>query len=175
MIKILYMAGDIPSEAYKFIEPERAAKGGSKAGAGLLLAYAAYITGNAKKFPLEIIRSADGGKPRIKNSSFEFSLSHTKNLSVCAYSDFPVGVDAEYIRPVNMGLYERFNVPRSDNPEDFIRFWTEYEAGCKLGQPSPAFHTVKYDNYIITAAGTGSAEFTKVTYEQVIDIIGRKI
>ena len=47
------------------------------------------------------------GKPRIKGAGPEFSLSHSGNLILYAVGTRPVGVDAEYIRPVREAFIRR--------------------------------------------------------------------
>ena len=41
------------------------------------------------------IAVTERGKPYFKDSSVQFSISHTKKRAFCAVSDWPVGIDAE--------------------------------------------------------------------------------
>lgn len=81
------------------------------------------------------------GKPFIKNvSDVHLSISHSDNVTVCAVSDLPVGVDVEKIRNFNHSMSEKvFGVKitrmlsESATPnKDFTRLWTEKEAILKL-------------------------------------------
>lgn len=80
------------------------------------------------------------GKPYIKNSDLQFSLSHTKNAICLAFADNPeygeIGVDIERrdraIKPEN---YKRVlcdeELAAVENGENFIRFWVQKEAFLK--------------------------------------------
>lgn len=90
-----------------------------------------------------------GGKPRIRNAPFDFSLSHTDRAAVCAMTtreDRHIGVDMECLmRPLpawkriaDRMLTDRERQEIQDAPS-FLRMWTRKEAmvkalGCGLSR-----------------------------------------
>jgi 4'-phosphopantetheinyl transferase len=47
------------------------------------------------------INTNNFGKPELVNKKREFNISHSNNIIVLATDDLPVGVDVEYIQPLN--------------------------------------------------------------------------
>ena len=47
------------------------------------------------------------GKPYAENCSFNFSISHSENIVVCAIDKAPIGIDIEKIRPINLKVAKR--------------------------------------------------------------------
>lgn len=81
------------------------------------------------------------GKPSFPDHpQWQFSLSHSGGLCLCALSSRPVGVDVEQVRPCRPGLpayvMSEEELSAFDGSwEDFTRVWTLKEAYCKyLGQ-----------------------------------------
>jgi 4'-phosphopantetheinyl transferase len=86
----------------------------------------------------------DGGKPRLRDASAEFNLSHTEGLALIGVSrGIALGVDMEKARvpkmsprrleeliAVGAGLGER-PLPRSGVQRQFIQAWTRLEAFTK--------------------------------------------
>lgn len=86
------------------------------------------------------------GKPYLKNSRLQFSLSHTSGAVCAAFSAVPeqggepdaseIGIDVEKRnRRVNPAIYKRSlaedEKPLVRSPEDFIRCWVKKEAFLK--------------------------------------------
>lgn len=79
------------------------------------------------------------GKPLIPGGP-EISLSHTKTAVAAAFSDGPVGVDVEEIRPIADRLPERvlsareyaWFLGRGRQTEDFFTLWTLKESYYKF-------------------------------------------
>lgn len=84
------------------------------------------------------------GKPYLKNSKLQFSLSHTNGAVCAAFSAIPddnadigeIGIDIENRRRrVNPVIYDRSlaedEKPPVRSPEDFIRCWVKKEAFLK--------------------------------------------
>ncbi len=76
------------------------------------------------------------GKPILDFCNF--SIAHTDTLAVCAFSDKPIGVDAEKIRCVEYKKSFPFftnnelNLVNSSNEKDcFLKLWTRKEAYVK--------------------------------------------
>lgn len=86
-------------------------------------------------------RVGKNGKPYIEGISVHFSISHSKNIAVCAISDRPVGIDIEFIRDVNLNVAKRQFAPdelkyvfeKWDlSKKRFFEIWTRKEAYVKL-------------------------------------------
>ena len=136
------------------------------------------------------------GKPYLKNSELQFSLSHTKGAICAAFSDMTVeggetgeiGIDIERRdRRVNPAVYDRTLAgserPLVQTPEDFIRCWVQKEAFLKrtgFGVVSDLCgidtnilpDTAAFDcgDLIIGASGKGalSASITAITLDELL-------
>ena len=99
----------------------------------------------AKEFniaPCDIrFRIDRNGKPYTESAPVHFSISHSKNIAVCAISDGPVGIDIEYIRDVNLNIAKRQFAPDEANyvfekwdlaKRRFFEIWTRKEAYAKF-------------------------------------------
>ncbi len=81
------------------------------------------------------------GKPCLKDfPSFCFNVSHSGDCAVCAFDRFPVGVDAETVRPVPFQRLaarcfseaERAEMTGKKDPNSaFLRLWTVKESVIK--------------------------------------------
>lgn len=83
-----------------------------------------------------IIRKTPSGKPYAENAKAEFSISHSKDIAICAVSENEIGVDAEKIRKVNFRAATRFATEEEiayigENTERFFEIWTLKEAYFK--------------------------------------------
>ena len=111
------------------------------------------------------------GKPFIANRpDIHFSLSHSKNVALCAIGDQPIGADVETSRNISPSL---INYTMSENEQEqiyassnrtmqFLHFWTRKEALLKLTGEGIRnnmknvldeaekyhFETIKKENYI---------------------------
>ena len=81
------------------------------------------------------------GKPYFPDSSWHFSISHTKGHAFCALAKFPVGIDAEeQNRVVHLKLADKVLSPSeklrfdrcADKTDAFLRLWVLKEASVKL-------------------------------------------
>ncbi len=90
---------------------------------------------------IEITRNRYG-KPYLKNEgNIHFNVSHSGSWAVGAVDSFPVGIDVERIRPVNLEIAERFfawqeyeELLKKDYPERldyFFELWTLKESYIK--------------------------------------------
>ncbi|WP_458406775.1 4'-phosphopantetheinyl transferase family protein [Anaerotignum sp.] len=108
-------------------------------GAGLLLRIALERMGYLKY--LNNIQYGKHGKPYISNLKFHFSLSHSGDYAVCAYSDSPIGMDLQKIKskiPENtkriLSDSERLYLQNQNKEikiETFYRFWAIKESIIK--------------------------------------------
>lgn len=86
------------------------------------------------------INVSNNGKPFLQDHQIYFNISHSKNLVVCAISEFPVGIDVEFS---NYGIdylefcdqmtkNELLRIQESENHvESFFNYWTEKESLIK--------------------------------------------
>lgn len=76
----------------------------------------------------------EGGKPFVPGLPWEFSLSHSGELILCAVAPFPVGADIQRVRPVSPALLRRAARAgyEGSGGEDFFRWWTCQEAAGKF-------------------------------------------
>lgn len=123
------------------------------------------------------------GKPYLRDSKLQFSLSHTNGAICMAFSDTPsatedgeIGVDIENrSRRVNPVMYKRSlsdeELERVHSSEDFIRCWVQKEAFLKRlgiglsrdlrGISTPTLpDTAEFDvgDYIIGISGKGARD-----------------
>lgn len=115
------------------------------------------------------------GKPFFtQDNGLHFSLSYTKDASVIALAEQPVGIDIEKIRPHRMRFTKKLGTPHELSmlraaPDDlvlFYTFWTRKEAWVKLtgsgltvplnffdvweGPAAARLSTVRKDGYCIS-------------------------
>lgn len=117
-------------------------------------------------------------KPRLKDLSVHFSLSHSKNIVLAAFDDAPVGVDIEFMKERDFkSVLAYFKIDsKVKNKEDFYRFWTAYEAKIKLQSEPVSFYTTKFeDDFMLTACSGKKIEIEKnlkiVEIQQMADTI----
>lgn len=86
------------------------------------------------------ISRGETGKPFLVNEpDFRFNISHAGDVAVCAFDEFPIGVDVERIRPVRFrpiadrcfSAREREEIPDSNPLPAFFRIWTAKESVVK--------------------------------------------
>ena len=146
-------------------------------GAGLLL---------RRLFGTEDPAVAPGGKPFFPGGR-HFSLTHSGGLAAIALGETELGLDAERIAPASEGLLRRalddaeLQWLPAQGPEGFAFLWTRKEAAlkclgtgadrplrslCVLHEPLTLdgktlhLHTVKYGDYMLSAACEGDASFS---------------
>ncbi len=108
---------------------------------GLRLLLGCYLGRSPRELPITLTAS---GKPVLADSPWQFNLSHSHNLVLCAIAQrCPVGVDVEYRqRPCAMARIlhrylplESFQgwqaLPPEQQEEAFWRWWTQKEAIAK--------------------------------------------
>ena len=112
-------------------------RSGHEAGRELLAKLYRQATGES----LPPIATSPRGKPYFPDSSWHFSISHTKHHAFCALSRIPVGIDAEEMdRKINPRLadkvlsdQEKLRFQRFEDKNDaFLRLWVLKEASAKL-------------------------------------------
>lgn len=110
---------------------------GHEAGRALLEALYKEATGQ----PLPPIVIGAWGKPYFADSSWYFSISHTKKHAFCALARENVAIDAEELdRRANLALAEKILSPMEkaqfdaapDKAKALLTFWVLKEAAAKL-------------------------------------------
>lgn len=110
---------------------------GHEAGRELLARLYREVTGE----DLPPIAIGEKGKPYFPDSSWHFSISHTKHHAFCALSRKEVGIDAEELdRRVHLKLADKIFSPDEraqydaapDKIRAFLTFWVLKEAQAKL-------------------------------------------
>lgn len=85
----------------------------------------------------------ENGKPFCRNGDIHFSISHSKDMVICALNNAPIGVDIEFIRPIDFRITkfacslqeEEFLAEATDENEKqerFFKLWTAKEAFIKF-------------------------------------------
>ncbi len=78
----------------------------------------------------------ENGKPVLAREGKFISVSHSGDYVLCGLSNFPIGVDVEKMRPINLKVARRFcsknELENCKNERDFFRLWTLKEAYFKL-------------------------------------------
>ena len=75
------------------------------------------------------------GKPYLKSNKIYFSLSDSKEYTVCAISDKEIGVDIEkitYKKRVINKVCNSEEIKEINTPEDFTKIWVKKESYSKL-------------------------------------------
>ena len=136
--QILCRAADAEHAEFFREGPDRPAVCASLA-ANVLLRYAAARTLGV---PMRAVSTArlPSGQPTLPGTGLFCSVSHTKDLCLCAVADAPIGIDAEVLRPAPMRVAERVfsdaerrQLASSDEPDRlFFTFWTRRESFVKL-------------------------------------------
>ena len=112
-------------------------RSGHEAGRELLAKLYRQATGES----LPPIATSPRGQPYFPDSSWHFSISHTKRHAFCALSRIPVGIDAEEMdRKINPRLadkvlsgQEKLRFQHFEDKNDaFLRLWVLKEASAKL-------------------------------------------
>lgn len=105
---------------------------------------------------------SENGKPFLRDLQIYFNISHSKNLVVCAISEFPIGIDIEFSNyDINylefceqMTKNELLRIQESENHvESFFNYWTEKESlikanGMGLQVPLKSFEVYHHQTCI---------------------------
>lgn len=112
----------------------------------------AWIT-LSKNIDVNKVKFTKNGKPYLVGNKKYFSLSHSFNLIAIAIDSKPVGIDLEMLLPSNIAsmLANRLLTgskliayyKAKDREVWFTKYWTKYEAFCKLKDKSFNFSCFK--------------------------------
>ncbi len=120
--------------------------------------------------PEDILFDAlENGKPIAVELNVHFSISHSENIVVCAVDDKSIGIDIEFIRPINLSVARRIctedelyyifeKIPTAKDfayeteysrLKRFFEIWTKKEAVYKCGQRAGNIQYINWDNHYI--------------------------
>jgi hypothetical protein len=109
-----------------------------------LLEYASKQSYGIKLDSVTLLKS-DNGKPYIENNPFYFNISHAKSIAVCVVSDYAIGVDIEYERPISQSV--RTRLLGGCDEKSAVLEWTKRESFGKMTGDGVFFDTGKYCKY----------------------------
>ena len=100
------------------------------------------------------VKFSKNGKPYLIDNKKYFSLSHSFNLIAIAIDNKPIGIDIEMLLPSNIAsmLANRLlsgskliaYYKAKDREVWFTKYWTKYEAFCKLKDKPFNFNCFKH-------------------------------
>ena len=178
--KIDLMDDDIPQNLMSLLSNERKMKVDRLRSAQNKKASAiAYILLRIALFDLYEIDEpvefdiAAKGKPSLKNHpSIFFNLSHSKNIAVCAVSNYEIGVDVQQISPVMDKVAKRVLTEKeyaifksSREPDDyFCEVWTIKESFLKMTGHglTKELHEISADSIVDKMIYKGNSYFCSV-------------
>lgn len=117
------------------------------------------------------------GKPYLRNyHNFHFNISHSGEWVVCAVSIFPVGIDIERIKSIDLQIAERYfskeeysylmEIEDEKKEERFFELWTLKESyikaiGMGLSLPFNSFTILAYENdtYYLKSSSISNFKF----------------
>lgn len=124
---------------------------------------APHICGN-----FNILRTPNG-KPYIDGDPVYFSLSHSKNVTVIAISDEPVGVDLEFTgRKKYSAILSRFTArerAETTDETDFLHAWVAKESFIKTVGGTLAHDLKRLEYYGGTIYCDGKLQPCKIRFE----------
>ncbi|UNY98300.1 4'-phosphopantetheinyl transferase superfamily protein [Zhouia spongiae] len=104
---------------------------------GKLLIYAGYYMIYNRKIDFNNYSKSAYGKPQMENIGFEFNISHSGEMVVCAFSKEKVGIDIEQIIDIDIECFnsvftsDEFKEIKSKKGFKFYEYWTAKEAVVK--------------------------------------------
>ncbi len=122
----------------------------------VLLAYALKKNGLKNTASLDGYSYSKHNKPFLSKSTSFFSITHSRNMVVCAISsEQSIGIDTENILPVNLDYLKAYfdqndwyNIKNANNPTlAFYRHWTLKEAALKASDR--AISSIELQNVVV--------------------------
>ena len=109
----------------------------------------------------------DDGKPMLLDGGKYFSISHSEDLIVIAFSDSNCGVDIEKIKLREfVSIAERMGF-EANTLGEFYEEWTKYEATYKLGKDIEYGSVASFDldDYALAAVSEDPCEEFELFYQ----------
>lgn len=100
----------------------------------------------------------EGRKPVLKSGKIHFSISHSEDFVVIAFSKYNCGVDIEKIKLREFEKISKRMGFACETLEDFYKEWTKYEADYKLSVPAQKNKHYKLADYVLTASSVNVEE-----------------
>ncbi|MBR5542863.1 MAG: 4'-phosphopantetheinyl transferase superfamily protein [Oscillospiraceae bacterium] len=131
------------------------------------------------------IHLTENGKPYLKNAPVFFSISHSGNVVVCAFSTVETGVDVQVRKNIPFSVASRF-FSEGEKEENAISIWTRKEALAKatglglsreilntaIWGESVLFHgqlyhfkTTEYENHVLSVCS--QSPISDITIEHI--------
>lgn len=142
---------------------------------------ALYCLLHKLNFPNLALYKDKQGRPKLKNSPFHISFTHTTYLATAALSTtFPIGTDTEYIRPklrnIQSKAFSEREIQDSQNCLNTLTiYWCAKEALYKLlkHQNIYAFKQIFIEPFLLQERGTILANLDQkqylMHYQQILD------
>lgn len=102
-------------------------------------------------------------KPYLINGDIYFSLSHSKNIIMCVFAPFDVGLDIEFMKGRDFDSIYRYLERKCEKPdtESFYRFWTKYEAEIKLQKKAISWFCERFlDHFMLSVCAVKKIDVT---------------
>lgn len=103
-------------------------------------------------------------KPMLSTNEKYFSISHSGEYIVLAFSDHKCGVDIEKIKTRNYTKIAARKGFKSASLKEFYFDWTKYEAEYKLCVKSKTSFQYEFPEYVLTAVSINQDETTEIYY-----------
>ncbi len=107
----------------------------------------------------------ENDKPKFKNSSLNFSISHSGKYIVVAFDEEECGLDIEEMKTRELEPLSKRYEKEFLTLEDFYKFWTNYEAEIKLQQPAKWSHSEVFQTDFMLTAVSATADNVVVISE----------
>ena len=109
----------------------------------------------------------ENGKPSFANSNLHFSLSHSKNIVIACFDEYPCGIDIEYVKEKDLTKLSKYFKKDFETLEDFYKYWTQREAQYKLDKPAKSVYSANFkNNYYLTIVSNSNIDENKLSIKQ---------
>jgi len=97
-----------------------------------------------------------------------FSISHSQNIVMAAFDDFPCGIDLEKIKNINLKNFSKRYNKNFKTLVDFYKFWTEYEAEIKLQCSPKSKYSMLFENEFAAACVSAKENLQKPVIKNIL-------
>lgn len=106
-------------------------------------------------------------KPMFAHSNLRFSISHSDEYVVVAFSQKEIGLDVEKFKERNLEKFSKYFKKEFKTQEEFYKYWTIYEAKYKSKLEKGFEKTFKYKEYYVS---TSTLDDENVSFFDVINL-----
>lgn len=89
-------------------------------------------------------------KPVFKNSKMCFSISHSDEYVVVAFSEKEIGLDIEKYKERNLEKFSKYFKRDFGTQEEFYKYWTSFEAKYKSKLKNEFCSSFRFRNYYLS-------------------------